>query len=220
MTHERSVFLRALGAQTDRLAPEVRAYVEGPPRGEIGVGEGVFEVAGSPWRWMLRLAQPFMGPGLLVPRYERDVPFTIIERPAEGLSDLPVLAASRALRFRGGLERFDDVLRLGREPGTLVNIVGDGGRLEILLDVTVMEDGALRLTTRSTRARIGGHRLRLPRLLGIDGVVVNGYDRARSRGTITARMRNPLLGTVMEYRGWFRYEHRIAPEQPQGAQIA
>ncbi|WP_298037884.1 DUF4166 domain-containing protein [uncultured Microbacterium sp.] len=218
MSRGSSVFLHALGADAEKLAPEVLAYASGPPDGMIGVGDGVFAVAGSPWRWMLRLAAPFVGPGLLVPRHEPDVPFTIIERPAADPRGQPRLAASRTLRFRGGLERFDDVLRAGRAPRTLVNVVGDDGRLEILLEASVTDDGALRLTTRSSRVRVFGRAIRLPRALGIDGVVENGYDERRARGTIIARMRNPLVGTLMEYRGWFRYEHRRAPEQTGASQ--
>ncbi|GAA1545302.1 hypothetical protein HD600_000321 [Microbacterium ginsengiterrae] len=216
MTARRSVFLAALGAHADSLAPEVREYVAGPPEGMIGVGTGVFEIAGSPWRWMLHLARPLVGPGLLVPRREHDVPFELVERATIGANGARALVATRTFRFRGGEERFDDVLHIGREPGTLVNTVGDLGRIEVLLDVTVTTQGALRLTTRASRVRLLGRVIRLPRLLGIDGVVENGYDPVHERRTIAAVMRSPLFGTVMEYRGWFRYEPRAEPDRPSG----
>ena len=43
-----SVYRRVLGVELDKLAPELRPYFDGGQR--IGVGSGVFEVAGSPLR--------------------------------------------------------------------------------------------------------------------------------------------------------------------------
>ncbi|WP_442921880.1 DUF4166 domain-containing protein [Microbacterium sp. CH12i] len=75
------------------------------------------------------------------------------------------------------------------------------------MECSATSEGNLRLHSRASRIRLGRHRVRLPRVLSIQVEVEDGYDREGDRRTITANIRNPLLGTLMEYRGWFRYKY-------------
>lgn len=200
----RSVFLTALGADAQKLSPQVREYVSGPPEGiDFGEGHGVFDVAGSPLGRLMLLLRPVVGPGLLVTRWEREVPFEIVNRPRR-----TTLAATRTFAFRSGRQRFVDLLRPGAIPGTVVDVLGERGRIEVLLDCSVTPEGDLRLRSRACRLCFGRVVVRLPALLGVDIDVVDGYDSERDRRTIVAEVRNPIVGIVMAYRGWFRYEYR------------
>lgn len=201
-----SVFLRALGADADRLSPEVRAYVAGPPPGyRLGRGRGVFEVAGSPYRALAGVLRLVCGPHVALTRYEREVPFEIVNRPESSDAGMPVLHAERDFRFTRGTQRFVDVLSVGRAPGTLVNIPGSRGRLELLLECSASPEGNLRLRSRAARIRIGGRRIRLPRFLSVEVEAIDGWDAEGQRRTIDASVRHPVLGTVLRYRGWFQY---------------
>jgi len=49
----RSPWERALGAGVAELAAPLRAYFGAIPAGHVGRGTGVFEVAGTPRRWVV-----------------------------------------------------------------------------------------------------------------------------------------------------------------------
>ena len=51
--------------------------------------------------------------------------------------------------------------------------------------------------------RLAGLRIPLPRVLSVRVEVTDGFDTATGRQTVAARAANPLLGTVLEYRGSF-----------------
>lgn len=198
------MFLTALGAEAARLRLEVLHYAEGPGD-ETGIGEGVFEVAGSRWRWLGLAVRPFVGPSLLVTRYERDVPFRLENRGRTASSGDPELHAVRDFRFRYGGQRFIDVLRPGLVPGTIQNLLGRAGRVEIRLRCEVTAEGHLVLRSDRVWFRFGRLRIRLRGPLGIRAEVENGFDEATERHTVRSVARNPILGTVLEYRGSFSY---------------
>ena len=204
MSGNPSVFLAALGDDAARLRPECRDYAAGPGDGVV-TGEGVFERAGSRFGRLGLLARPFVGPRLLVTGFGRDVPFRVVNRLVVGPDGELELHAERTFRFATGEQTFVDLLRAGDEPGTLLNVLGDARRVELTLRVGVTADGHLSLRSESARLRLGRWRIPLPGPLGVRVGVVDGFDEAVGRQTVSARARNPLLGTVLEYRGSFRW---------------
>ena len=203
-----SVFLAALGEDAASLHPEVRAYAAGAAADADGVMRvtGVFDVAGSRWDVLLRVVRPLLGPGAVITRRGRGVPFVLVNRHRAGPRGEPVLAATRTLRFRCGAETFSDVLEPGPARGTLRNRLGARGRLELLLRCEPGPTGGLRLRSVASSVRLGGPgriRIPLPRLLGVEALLEQDFDDASGRHRISARARNPILGTVLEYRGTF-----------------
>lgn len=203
-----SVFLRALGPDAERLHPAVASYVSGPPEpGLVGIGAGTFEVAGSRYgRWNL-LARLVVGPEVLLTARERDVPFEVVNRPALGPGGAPELRAERFFLFSTGTQGFSDVLRATDEPGILRNLLGPKGRLELRLRCDVTESGHLRLRAERSWLRLWRFRIPLPAVLTVSVDLEDGYDAAAERQTIRAKVRNPILGTVLEYRGSFTYRY-------------
>ncbi|MBP6683868.1 MAG: DUF4166 domain-containing protein [Leucobacter sp.] len=202
-----SVFLAALGQEATRLHPEVRRYAEGA--GVVGgavrvVGE--FEVAGSRLGKLNLLARPVVGPNLFVTAHERNVPFTVVNS-VDWEADAGLgLHATRVFQFASGEQRFVDVLLAGEAHGTLLNRLGSAKRVELELRCSVTESGHLKLVSERTWLRLGPVRLRLPALLSVRAEVVDGYDDEAQRNIVSATVRSPLLGTVLEYRGFFRHE--------------
>lgn len=209
MTEGGSVFLAALGDEAGRLRPECRDYAEGPGTGVV-VGEGVFSVAGSRFGRLGLLMRPFVGPRLLMTAHGRDVPFRVENRVTRGRDGAVELRATRTFRFPSGDQEFVDVLRAGDGPGALENVLGDAGRVELRLRAEVMHDGGLGLRSERAYLRLGRIRIPLPRLLSVTVAVVDGFDEAEARQTVDVVVRNPILGTVMEYRGWFRWRREDA----------
>ncbi|GAB2804065.1 hypothetical protein GCM10020360_30170 [Nonlabens tegetincola] len=115
------------------------------------------------------------------------------------------LQAERVFVFRRGEQRFVDVLLPGERPGTLRNLLGRDRRVELELRCSVTAEGHLRLVSERAWLRLGRLRMRLPSLLSVRADVSDGFDDASNRNTVAARVRSPLLGTVLEYRGSFTH---------------
>lgn len=202
MTGHGAVFLAALGAEAERLHPEILARM----RREAGhdAAEGVFAVAGSRFGRLAALATPVVGPGLIMTRYGRDVPFRIDTVAGRSPVGRPTLAATREFRFPRGVEHVSDRLVATGHPGILRNALGARGRVEMLEECSVTADGALRMRSRAVALRAGRRRIALRGLLRIDVEVVDGWDETRRRRTVEMRATSPVLGTILEYRGWYR----------------
>lgn len=201
----RSVFLDALGPAAAGLHPEVLKYVTGP--GKLGAAvlvDGEFDVAGSRFGKLNLLAVPLVGRELFVTKHERRVPFHVVNRLAIDEGGAVGLQAIREFSFRGGPQRFVDVLLPGAHPGTLRNLLGRARRVELELHCSVSERGFLRLTSGRAWLRLGGLRVPLPTLLSVRAELEDGFEESSGRNTVRARVQSPILGTVLEYLGSFR----------------
>lgn len=203
MTARGAVFLAALGDDAKRLHPEILAQMQADV--PIDHAEGVFSVAGSRFGRLNALARPVVGPGMLVSRHARDVPFTLTTVSGRDARGRVTLETTREFRFRGGTQRISDRLTVSSVPGHVRNLLGTRGRVELVEECSVTAEGALRMRTRRVGLRLWGRRIGLRGILGIRVDVVDGWDERHGRRTITMQGRNPLLGTILEYRGWYRH---------------
>ncbi|MGW9158649.1 DUF4166 domain-containing protein [Microbacterium sp. NPDC055665] len=208
-----AVFLAALGDDAERLHPEIHAQMR--VEAESDSAEGVFAVAGSRFGSLTGLASPVVGPGLLVTRFARDVPFRIDTVTGRSRSGRATLTATREFRFPGTTQRISDRLTATARPGIVHNVLGARGRVEMLEECSVTAEGALRMRSRAVALRIGGRRITLRGILRLDVDLVDGWDEAEKRRTIAMRATSPVLGTVLEYRGWYRYA--ASPAVPEDA---
>ncbi len=202
MTERGAVFLRALGAEAERLHPEILAQLRAPEGEGEAVGE--FAVAGSRWRGAGFLARPVVGPRMLVTGFGRDVPFRLRTATVRLDDGRQVLHTTREFRFRGGTQVLEDRLMASVRPGLVRNLLGARGRVELIEECSVSPEGFLRMRTRRVALRILGRRFALPGFLAVHVLLEDGWDERRGRRTIDMRATNPLLGTVLEYRGWYR----------------
>lgn len=203
MTARGAAFLEALGEEAERLHPELLAQMRVEARNDGA--EGVFAVAGSRFGRLAALASPLVGPRLLVTRFGRDVPFRIDTVSGRSPSGRPTLDTVREFRFADTTQHVVDRLFATGHPGLVQNALGSRGRVEMLEECSVTDDGALRMRTRAVALRLGRCRIALRGILRIDVDLVDGWDDTHDRRTIEMRATSPVLGTVLEYRGWYRY---------------
>ncbi|KJQ54532.1 DUF4166 domain-containing protein [Microbacterium sp. SA39] len=196
------VFLRALGEDAQRLHPEILTQMQAVVPADRA--EGVFAVAGSRFGQLGALALPVVGSQMLVTRFGRDVPFTLSMRAERDALGRPTLDTTREFRFPGSAQRITDRLTTSVVPGLVRNLLGARGRVELIEECSVTDEGALRMQTRRIALRLGGRRFALRGILGISVDLEDGWDEVHGRRTISMRARHPLLGTVLEYRGWYR----------------
>lgn len=187
-----SVYRRVLGAELDELAPELRPYFDGGQR--VGVGSGVFDVAGSPLR-ILKPVLAFMAwQRILFPSYARNVPFNVVNTPtADG-----GLGAVRTFHFVGRDRVLQDEMRV--VDGHLHDFLGRRGGFEVRLELTVT-DGRMRLRSDRQWLHLAGVRLRIPALatVTVDESWADGCQH------VDVRLHTPLLGDWFRYAGHFTY---------------
>ena len=197
------VFLAALGADAERLHPEILAQMRAPVTSDRA--EGVFAVAGSRFGRLGALALPVVGPRMLVTRFGRDVPFSLRTHAGRTPEGRATLDTTREFRFPGRTQFISDRLTESVIPGLVRNLLGARGRVELIEECSVTAEGSLRMRTRRIALRFRGRRFALRGILGISVDLEDGWDEVHQRRTIEMRATNPLVGTVLEYRGWYRY---------------
>ena len=174
----------------DGLHPKLRRYFGEIPAGSVGVGRGVFDVVGTPKRWLWPVLWVLGRQGVVFAAWERDVPFTVVNRP-DGEAPL----GRRIFHFASGDREMVDRMSVD---GGLVDDLGTRRQYRASLSAEVV-DGALRLRSESLRLRGG---LRLPGRVE----VTERVDEASGLQHVAAVITVPVLGRIYEYSGFFSYE--------------
>jgi hypothetical protein len=195
----------AAGDALGLLHPLLRGYFAVILDGHHGYGAGVFSTVGTPRRWL----RPFLR--LLVPGdvmfavWERNVPFTVVNRPA--VDDRGHVAVRGTRRFH--LSTGDRTMRdaITAEPDGLVDHLGTGRRYSAGLAARAV-DGALFLDSTSVSVRIGRRRIRLPAFMAPRITLMERIDEATGEQNVAVTIDLPVLGKVYEYAGAFCYEVR------------
>ncbi|PWD49930.1 DUF4166 domain-containing protein [Serinibacter arcticus] len=194
----RSPYAAALGPAIERLHPSLQRYFATIPPGHRGVGEGVFDTAGTPRRWLwplLRLVQPR---GVVFAGWERDVPFRIVNRTVGGSA-----VAVRELDLPDGTWVMrDDVVR--SPAGGVTDRLGSPVTLAATFDVAVDGD-ALVLTSRTLGVALGPLRFAAPRRLSPVVRLRESFDAASGHQRVDLAVDHPLLGRLYGYGGLFTY---------------
>ncbi|PZE29356.1 DUF4166 domain-containing protein [Curtobacterium sp. MCLR17_055] len=206
-----------------RLHPRLRTYFGEIRPGHVGRGEGVFDVVGTPRRWLWPVLAVFARDSVMFPVWERDVPFAVENRPARvrrgpgtGLEARPAVRAHRTFRFRSGSRTMVDAITA--EPDGLVDHLGRHGRVSARLRTQVDGDGpdagALRLVSTRVTFRALGREVRLPAALSPRVTLTERFDDEADLQRVSLVLTAPVLGTLYRYEGAFRYE--IAPDTERG----
>lgn len=204
-----SIYRLAMGAGFARLQPELQEYFSLDPASPpgCGTGTGTFDVAGCPLpalRPLLRLATRDRS---LFPEYQRNVPFTIVNRAQVDAAGRGTLTAVRTLEFTGRTRVMEDVTTWDPQRRVLLDRVGSSGLLATDLECSAGADGRMRLVSRRSRLLAGPLSLPLPRLLEAAAFTEQWWDRAEGRFRIRTKVIQRQLGTVLEYDGAFSYRY-------------
>ena len=101
-----SVYQHALGEDFASLDPRLQRYFGAIPRGSVGTGSGIYEVAGSRVRVLRPLFALMARRHVLFPELGRDVPFAVTNTP--GLDGS--LSAVRSFEFEGRTRVMEDTM--------------------------------------------------------------------------------------------------------------
>jgi hypothetical protein len=190
-----SVYQRVLGGQIESLAPELRAYFSGSHG--VGVGTGVFEVAGSRRRFLRPALAWLAWRRILFPEYGCDVPFDITNTPTEDGG----LEAVRTFHFASRDRPLEDTMRV--VDGRLHDFLGKRRGFEVRMTLTIT-NGLLEIRSDRQWLHLRRLRVRLPRFATV-AVSESWLD---GRQHVDVRLRSPILGEWFRYAGSFSYQYQ------------
>ncbi len=202
---DRSPYEAALGDVLVDLHPRLRAYFAAIPAGHHGYGRGIFTIVGTPRRWLWPILWLLSRQGVLFPVWERNVPFTVINRPTIDTQGRAAVAAVRSFQLETGHRRMIDAITA--EPEGLVDHLGVHRRYVATLTANVV-DGAMHLMSTRVAVRVGGLRVGLPWLCAPRVTLTERFDSATDTQHVAVTIDAPLLGRLYEYEGSFNYETR------------
>ncbi|MFJ3379838.1 DUF4166 domain-containing protein [Curtobacterium sp. NPDC090217] len=205
----------------ERLHPRLRTYFGAIPPGHVGRGDGVFDVVGTPRRWLWPVLALFARDAVMFPVWERQVPFTVENRAARvgrgsSLEARVAVRAHRTFHLRSGDRTMVDAI--AAEPDGLVDHLGRHGRVSARLRVEVDADGpdagALRLVSTRVAFRALGRGWSLPALIAPRVTLTERFDDEADLQCVSLVLTAPIVGTLYRYEGAFRYV--IAPDEETG----
>ncbi|MGY5126866.1 DUF4166 domain-containing protein [Streptomyces nigrescens] len=202
-----SIFQRALGADFDRLHPNIRRrFSVGLDSGEACIGRGTMDRI-----WHGRsFVRPFLALGgsrhILVPQAGRNIPFVIENVPYTDSFGRETVTFVRTFSFPRRPRRFDATMVFSPERGCVVDYLGTHQHLATDLHFTVDSTGALIIRSGEHRFREGPVDVRVPDLIGGEAVVRESYDEAAGRFRIQVRVGNRRFGPLFGYEGSFSAE--------------
>jgi hypothetical protein len=189
-----SIFRTAMGADFDRLHPELRRrFSVGLAGGEVCTGHGVM---------------PFLVLGgtrnILVPRAGRNVPFMIENVPYADTFGRETVSFVRTFDLPGRSRRFDAQMVLSPEGDRVLDYLGTHQHLASDLHFRAEPDGSLLIRSGEHRFREGPVDVRVPELIGADAEVRESFDDSTGRFHIQVRVVNRHFGPLFGYEGSFR----------------
>jgi hypothetical protein len=212
------VFRRALGADFDRLHPQLqRRFGVATDTGYACVGSGVMrEIRRGPW-WTVPFLQIGRLRNILVADVGTDVPFTIENYPYRDPFGRETVTFVREYRVPGARRpsRFDATMVLDPARGTVVDYLGTHQHLAVDLDLRVEPDGSLLLRSGAQRfyeGRFVG--FRFPMSFSGRATLRERYDDEAGEFRIDLEVRNPVFGFLFGYSGSFTCDYPAAADAP------
>lgn len=198
-----SPYLRALGAQRTSLHPSLRTYFSAVPRGEVGIGEGVFDRVGTPRHWLWPLLRMLQRHAVVHAGWHQDVPFTVHNRTIAGKA-----VSVRTLHLPDGDWTMKDAVS-ARPRGRVLDQLGEPTTLAVSFDASI-DDDALALRSTAVGIRIGRMRITLPRFIAPVVRLRESASTQAGRQRVVLTVDAPLIGRLYEYEGTFEY--RLEPD--------
>jgi len=216
-----SIYERALGSDFNRLHPEVqRRFGFASGDGVASIGRGVME---SVWRGAF-YTLPFLYVGswrsIMFPEVGGNIPFTI-ENYAfvddfgretvtwiRTFHTFHTFQLSQSRRER----RFDAYMIYSEARGRIIDYLGTHEHLAVDIELSVDEEGGLRLRSSGQRFYEGALGFSFPLIFSGVADVREWYDDRARCFRITVNVHNPIWGPLFGYTGSFQVEWvRVPP---------
>jgi Domain of unknown function (DUF4166) len=201
-----SIYQLALGSDFDRLHPQIqRRFGFSSADNIASVGRGVMEEI---WRGRF-YTLPFLYVGtwrrIMFPETGRNIPFTIENYAFIDQFGRETVSWIRTFQSRR-TRRFDAYMIYSGARGRIIDYLGSHEHLAVDIDLSVDEEGGLRLRSGGQRFYEGPIGFDFPMLFSGIAEVREWYDDAAGCFRIVVNVRNRTWGPLFGYRGRFDVE--------------
>jgi hypothetical protein len=209
-----SIYQRAMGSDFNKLHPKIQErFGFSSTDGKACVGRGIMEEVwhGAPY------TIPFLHIGtmrnIMFPEKGKNVPFTI-ENYAF-VDDLGRETVTWIRRFQASsMRRFDAYMIFSEKRGKVVDYLGSHEHLAVDIDLSVADNGGLKLRSGAQRFYEGGVGFDFPMAFSGVAEVCEWFDEAENNYKIKVEVANSVWGKLFGYHGKFQAQWKDASEVP------
>ncbi len=203
-----SIYQHTMGSDFARLHPKIQErFGFGSADNRAAIGRGVMQEIwyGKPY------TLPFLYIGtwrnIMFPQRGRNVPFTIENYAYLDSFGRETVTWVRTYQFPERVRRFDATMIYSPERGRIVDYLGTHQHLAVDIEMSVADNGGLRLRSGEQRFYEGPVSFRFPMLFSGVADVCEWYDDETGLFNINVRVTNRLFGPLFGYRGTFSVEY-------------
>ncbi len=198
-----SIFERSLGADFARLHPKLQRRLS------MSSASGIAQIGGGVMTRMTRGALAAVPVALLgsarrleLPGAGTGVRFDLANYAYVDTLGRDTFAYSRRFQLGSKVARFDDTMIFSEARGCIVNYLGSHQDIAAELHCEVIDGGGIRMLGGDQRVYQGRLGFRLPALLAAKAEVIETFDEANVRFTISVEI-VASKASLFSYRGWF-----------------
>jgi hypothetical protein len=208
-----SIYQLALGSDFERLHPRIQQrFGFGSADRVASIGEGVMEEV---WRGR-PYTVPFLYIGtwrrIMFPDHGTNIPFSVENYAYIDGFGRETVTWVRTFQVGKRPRRFDAYMIFSQTRNKIVDYLGSHEHLAVDLDLSVDEEGGLRLRSGEQRFYEGWVGFRFPMVFSGIADVREWYDDTEERFRIDVSVTNRTWGRLFGYRGWF-HERRLQGDE-------
>ncbi|WP_440881332.1 DUF4166 domain-containing protein [Tenacibaculum sp. C7A-26P2] len=205
----KSIYQKALGSNFNKLHPKIQKRFGFNSTDKIAsVGKGVMQ---SVW-----YGKPFILPFLYIgtwrnimfPQKGKYIPFTIENYAYKDKFGRETVTWVRKYQFPKRVRRFDATMIYSEQRKRIVDYLGTHQHLAVDIEMTVAENGGIKLRSGEQRFYEGFLNFKFPMLFSGEANVCEWYDDKEQKFKISVVVSNKIWGKLFGYEGTFETEFK------------
>jgi hypothetical protein len=203
-----SIYQKVLGTDFHKLHPEIQKRFGFSSKSKLAaVGKGIMQEIwyGKPY------TLPFLYVGtwrnIMFPQKGKNIPFTIENYAYQDSFGRETVSWVRKYKFPDKVRRFDATMVYSNKRQCIVDYLGTHQHLAVDIDISVAENGGLKLRSGEQRFYEGLIGFKFPMLFSGIAEVCEWYDDAEQAFKISVEVSNKTWGRLFGYKGKFQVEY-------------
>ena len=204
----KSIYQQVLGSDFDKLHPQIQKRFGFNSNDKIAsVGKGVMQ---SVW-YGKSYTLPFLYIGtwrnIMFPQRGKEIPFTIENYAYKDKFGRETVTWVRKYQFPKRIRRFDATMIYSEKRKRIVDYLGTHQHLAVDIEMTVAENGGIKLRSGEQRFYEGFLSFIFPQFFTGNASVCEWYDDKEEQFKISVVVKNKLWGALFGYEGSFNVKY-------------